>query len=160
MPTRAKSLVHCVNFTTARNLSPLFDEVVRQQRPVMIVRGGRESAVLISREALSRLLSSYQIHIDTLPEDEHGVTLWARELSVAGTGPTSAAARADLVSSLNAHILDYWQHFDFYRHLPELAAQEPYVLRLSLSQGEDELDELLFGSAVPLAEVASGNGSE
>jgi hypothetical protein len=149
MHSTPTSLVHRVNLTTARNLSPLFDEVVRQHQPVLIVRGRREAGVLLSRDAVCRLLAPFDVHVDVFPEGDQGFTLWARELKIAGTGPTELAARADLVSSLKAHIVDYWQQFDFYRHLSDLAAQERYVLRLSLAEDDAELHKLLFGSALP-----------
>src|SRR5262252_7986096 len=152
MPAMPETLVHCVNVTTARNLSPLFDEAVRRERPVLIVRGRREVGVLVSRATTLRLLAPYRVQVDVLPNDEEGSTLWVRELNVGGTGPTPLAARADLVSAIRAHILDYWEQFDFYRHLPEMTAQEPYVLRLSLAQDNAELVELLFGGQVSSAE--------
>jgi hypothetical protein len=148
MNSTPTSLVHRVNLTTARNLSPLFDEVVRQHQPVLIVRGRREAGVLLSRDAICRLLTSFDVHVDTFQEGDQGFTLWARELNIGGTGATELAARADLVSSVKAHIVDYWQQFDFYRHLSDLAAQEPYVLRLSLAEDDAELYELLFGGAL------------
>lgn len=140
-------LVREVNLTTARNLSPLFDEAVRKGLPVMVVRGRRERGLLLSRETLLRALTLYQFTVSVLPEDDGGYTLWLRELNIAGTGADLRAARQDLLAALRSYVTDYWQQFDFYRHLPDLAAQEPYVLRLSLAKDDAELVEMLFGAA-------------
>jgi hypothetical protein len=59
-----------------------------------------------------------------LPEDDGGFTLWLR---------------------------DYLQQVDFYRHLPDLAAREPHVLRLSLAGDDAELIRMLFGTDSPTA---------
>ena len=143
------SLVREVSLTTARNLSPLFDEAVRREHPVMIVRGRRERGLLVSREAMLRVLGRYQFHVDVLPEDDGGFTLWLRELNVGGTARSLREARHGLLAAVRSYVQDYIQQFDFYRHLPDLAAQEPYVLRLSLAQDDAELVEMLFGAPSP-----------
>jgi hypothetical protein len=143
------AMVQEVSLTTARNLSPFFDEAVRRGRPVMIVRGGRERGLLVSREAMLRMLSAYRLHVNVLPEDGGGFTLWLRELNIAGSGPTLAEARADLLSAVQSYVKDYHQEFDFYRHLPDLVAQEPYVILLSLAKDDAQLIEMLFGAETP-----------
>jgi hypothetical protein len=139
------AMVREINLTAARNLSPLFDEAVRRERPVMIVRGGRERGLLVSRAAMLRLLESYRFQVNVLPEEEGGYTLWLPELKLAGSGPTLRAARQELLAAVRSYVRDYFEQFDFYRHLPDLAAQEPYVVRLSLAQDEAELMAMLFG---------------
>lgn len=149
IPTRAP-LLNSVKFTEARsNFSPLFDEAVRDDQPVVIVRGNREYGMLVSRDAVLRLLAPFRLHVDVLPEDEGGFTLWLRELNIGGTAPTLDGARDDLLSAVCDYVRDYRQQFAFYRHLPDMAAQEPYVLRLSLAQSEAELLAVLFGQESP-----------
>lgn len=143
--TVASTAISEVNLTVARNLSPLFDEAVRKERPVMIVRGGRERGLLLSREMLIRVLSTYTFHVDVLPEGEEGFSLWLNELNIGGTGQTLKEARQSLLSATRSYVQDYFAQVDFYRHLPEFAAQEPYVLRLSLAQNDAELIQMLFG---------------
>ena len=72
--------------------------------------------------------------------------MWLRELNLAGSSPTLRAARRDHLAAMRSYVQDYLREFDFYRHLPDLAAQEAYVLRLSLAQSDNELIELLFGA--------------
>jgi hypothetical protein len=47
---------------------------------------------------------------------------------------------------VRAYATDYIRHFDFYRHLPDRADQEPYVLRVSLAADDAELIGMLFGA--------------
>ena len=143
-------MLHSEKFTEARSkFSPLFDEAVRDELPVLIVRGEREHGLLMSRDAILRLLASFRLHVDILPEDEGGFTFWLRELDIGGTGPTLQAARDDLLSAVWDYVRDYHQQFAFYRHLPDMAAKEPYVLRLSLALTEAELIAVLFGDESP-----------
>jgi hypothetical protein len=144
-PTREPWL-HSTNFTAARNnFSPLFNEAVASDLPVLIVRGRREHGILISRDAIRRILAPFRLRVDVLPEDEGGFTLWQRELDIGGSGPTLQAARSELLSAIGDYVRDYWQQFALYRRLPDMAAKEPYVLRLSLVETEPELLALLFG---------------
>ncbi len=145
----SEPMVQEVNLTTARNLSPLFDEAVRKERPVMIVRGGKERGLLLSREVMLRVLAAYRFQVDVLPEEGGGFTLWLKELNVGGTGRTLREARGDLLLAVRSYVRDYLEQFDFYRHLPDLAAQEPHVLRLSLAKDDAELVAMLFGSEKP-----------
>ena len=141
-------ILHSEKFTDARSkLSLLFDQAVRDELPVAIERGGREHGLLVARDAVLRLLAQFELHVDVLPEDGGGFTLWARELDVGGTGPTLKEARDDLVSAVRSYARNYWQQFALYRHLPDMAAKEPYVLRLSLAETEAELLNVLFDAA-------------
>lgn len=142
-----EQMVREVNLTTARNLSPLFDEAVRKERPVVIVRGKDERGLLLSRERQLRLLAPYRLHVDVIPEDEvGGFTLWLRELNIGEYGPTLLAAREQLLDGVRSYVRYYFQNWDFFRHLPDKAEQEPYVYRLSLAKDDNELIEMLFGA--------------
>lgn len=133
-----------VNLTTARNLSPLFDEAVRKEHPVIIVRGGRERGVLLAQDAMLRVLAPYEFHVDVIPEDNGGFTLWLRELEIGGTGESLSEARRDLLAATRSYVSNYLQQFDFYRHIPELARLEPFVLRLALTRHDKDLVDTLF----------------
>ena len=152
------SVLHEVTVSEARNLRAIFDEAVRDEHPVVIVRGGREQALLVAREQLLRLLSPYVFHVDVIPEDTGGFTLWLRELDLGGNGPTLRDARADLVSSARSYATNYLRQFDFYRHLPDLAPLEPFVIRLALARNEDELGHILFGNRSPAVDTSAGFG--
>lgn len=143
---RAGSVLREVNLTEARNLSPLFDEAVRHDHPVLIVRNRREWGLLLSRAAMLRLLAPYRFQVHVIPEDEGGFTLWLDELTIGASGPTLREARQALLAGVRAYVADYLQEFDFYRHLPDLARQEPHVLRLSLARDDDDLIEMLFAA--------------
>lgn len=138
-------MVEEVSFTSARNLSPLFDKAVRREHPVMIVRGGKERGLLVARDTILRVLSGYRFHVDVITEDEGGFTLWLKELEVGGFGPTLKDARRELLSAVRSYVRNYLDEFEFYRHLPEMVEQEPYVLRLSVAKDDAELIAMLFG---------------
>lgn len=144
-PSR-EPMLHSEKFTDARSkFSLLFDEAVQDQLPVMIERGGRERGLLMARAALLRLLEPFRMHVDVLPEDDGGFTLWLRELDVGGSGASLKEARDQLVSVVCSYVRDYWQQFGLYRRLPDMSAKEPYVLRLSLAETQPELLDVLFG---------------
>lgn len=135
------------NLTTARNLSPLFEEAVRGEQPIVITRGNRDQGLLLARAQLLRVLSRYRLHVDVIPEEEvGGFTLWLRELDLGEYGPTLQDARKQLLDGVRSYVRHYFQSLDLYRHLPDKSAQEPYVYRLSLARDDAELIEMLFGT--------------
>ncbi len=137
-----------INLTAARNLSPLFDEAVRKEHPVVIVRGKAERGLLLSRDRQLRLLAPYRLHVDVIPEEEvGGFTLWVREINIGEYGLTLLAAREHLLGGVRSYVRHYFQNWDFFQHLPDKAAQEPYVYRLSLAKDDEELLTMLFGTA-------------
>ena len=137
--------------TDARNLSPLFDTAVRRDRPVLIIRNGKERCILSSRELLLRVLAPFAFHVDVVPEEGGAFTLWVRELNVGATGPDLRQARVRLLEVVRGYVADYVAQHDFYRHLPDLAAQEPFVRRLTLAEDDAELIAMLFGPREPVA---------
>jgi hypothetical protein len=153
------AMIKEVNLTTARNLSPLFDDAVRKEQPVMIVRGRNERGLLLSRDRQLRLLDVYALHVDVIPEEEvGGFTLWVRELNLGEYGSTLLAARDQLLDSVRSYVRYYFQNWDLFRHLPDKAAQEPYVYRLNLAKDDDELIGLLFGDAKNV-ELSTGSAA-
>ena len=145
MATESKSMLHEVTLTAARNLSPIFDEAVRARRPVMIVRGHKERGLLVAEDSMRRLLAAYTLHVDIIPEETGRFTLWLRELNVTGGGASLREARKDLVSAVRSYVDHYRQESDWYRHVPEKVAQEPYVLLVSLAKDDDDISRMLFG---------------
>lgn len=145
------SLLHEVNLTTARNLSPLFDEAVRKERPVVIVRGGRERGLLVAQDMLARALAAYHFHVDVLPEEDGRWTLWLNGLEIGGTGQSLTEARAGLLAASRSFAANYLDQLDFYRHLPEMARLEPYVLRIALAEDDAALARALFAPPVEAA---------
>ncbi len=145
METKRRELVRHINLTAARNLSPLFDEAVREDRPVVITRGRNEYALLMSRNQARRLLQAYTFHVDVLPENEDGgFTLWVRELDIGEWGTSLPETRDRLLETVRDYVRNYMERWDFYRHLPERAVQEPWVRRLSLTESDADLIDVLF----------------
>jgi hypothetical protein len=104
-------MIREVNLTTARNLSPLFDEAIRKARPVLIVRGRRERGLLLERNLMLRPLQPYQFQINILPEDNGGFTLWLSPLNVGGHGGTLREARQDLLSKVRSNVTEFFQQY-------------------------------------------------
>ena len=138
-----------VTVTQARNLMPVFDAVVREERPVVITRYKRDEAVLLSRARLSRLLEGFTFHVAVIPEPDGGFTLAIRELNIAEDGATLHEARRNLLDGVRSYVRHYFDMWDMYKHMPDMRGQEPYVMRLSLAETDNELIGMLFGSGQP-----------
>jgi len=152
----AQSLVHEVNLTDARELSPLYTEAVREGRPVVIHRRGDADAVLTRLELLRELLQPYTFHVHYYEEDADderegegggGYTIEVEELNLAAYGETLQAARAALLASVRSFVQHYLDSFDRYLHFQDKVAMRFHVSRLALARGDEERAEMLFGQS-------------
>ncbi len=148
------AMLESVTVSEARNFGRLFDQTVRSDRPVRIVRWKRDAAVLSSQALLTRLLERFTFHVNVIPEETGGFTLWVRELEVGAHGATLRDARQALLGSVRSYVRHYFMRWDMYRHVSETEAQLPYVMRLSLADDDKELGRILFGAA-PRTEAES-----
>lgn len=145
MAVTAGAMIETVQLSEARStLSRLYDLAVERQHPVLIHRRGDDDALLVSRDQLALLLAPYVAHVHIAPEEEGGFTLWIDELKVAEHGETLRAARDTLVASVRSYVRDYFARYEFYRQFTDLAAELPYIWRLSLARDDKELRRLLF----------------
>ncbi len=140
-------MIREVNVTEARKLiSQIFDEAVKGGRPVAVVRDRKDEGLFLAREVVGRVLESYQLHVEITPhEGSRGFTLWVPELRVVAEGASAREARQNLLAAVRAYVRDYFDQFDFYKHLVDKLEQQPYVLRLSLARDDAELLGMLFG---------------
>ncbi len=151
----AEALVHEVNLTEARDLSPLYTEAVRDDRPVVIRRRGDADAVLARLDFLRELLLPYTFHVHYYEEDADedregegggGYTLEVAELRVAAYGATLPEARIALLESVRSfarHYLDSWEK---YRHFRDKAAMRFHISRFALARDDNERVQMLFAA--------------
>jgi len=145
MPDEAP-LLQEVSVTAARQMRRHYDDVVHHKRPFIITRYRDPGAVVVSLEDLARSLAHYRFSVELLPEEDGAFTLWLPELAVGESGASVKAARTALVQAVRAYIQHYWSRYTAWQHIPEKAAQWPYVLRLSLVQTDEEIAALLLES--------------
>lgn len=157
----AQSLVHEVTLTEARDLSPLYTEAVREDRPVIIHRRGDEDGVLARLDFLRELLAPYTFHVHYYQEDAEdaqegagggGYTLEIAELNIAAYGVTVQEARASLLESARSFVRHYLDSWEKYQHFQDKAVMRFYISRLALARDDDERARMLFGA--PLVATA------
>lgn len=161
----AGALLHEVSLTEARDLSPLYTEAVRGDRPVVIRRRGDADAVLARRDFLRDLLTPYTFHVHYYEEDADdagegegggGYTLEVAELRVTAYGATLAEARTALLTSVRSfarHYLDSWEK---YRHFRDKAAMQFHIARFALARDDEERIRMLFGTTRAEASRTAG----
>jgi len=65
-------------------------------------------------------------------------------LNIAEDGDSLLDARRNLLAGVRSYVRHYFDRWDMYKHMPDMRAQEPYVVRLSLADTDDELITMLF----------------
>ncbi len=148
-------MLESVNVSEASNLAAVFDRAVREERPIKIVRYKREQGILMSRAQMLRALEHLCFTVDVIPEETGGFTLWVRELNMGSHEATLEEARATLLHGVQSYVRHFFEMWDMYRHMSDTEAQMPYVLRLSLTDGDKELARMLFGSMPRATAVAA-----
>jgi len=125
-----RAMIEEVNVTSARsNIKSVFDGAVRGRRPAMIRRGRDELGLLLDRGLAMLALSEYSFHVDVIPEEGGGFTLWLNELEIGGSGEDLLEARGDLLAQVRFYVRDYLDDIAFYLRIPDKARQLRHVLR-------------------------------
>jgi len=70
--------------------------------------------------------------------------LLAGLLNIAEDGDSLLDARHNLLTSVRSYVRHYFDMWEMYKHMPDMRAQEPYVVRLSLADTDEELITMLF----------------
>jgi len=92
-------------------------------------------------------LESFTFHVAVIPEPDGAFTLAIRELNIAEDGDSLLDARRNLLAGVRSYERHYFDMWDMYKHMPDMHAQEPYVVRLSLADTDEELIDMLFEPA-------------
>lgn len=133
-------------FSEARSrFSRLFDEAVEELRPVLIRRGARQEAVLVSREDLDALLQSFTLRPQVLHEDDGSVTITVDELDWAVNAASVEEAVSALVADLRQYAEDYLERTSLFLRAPNRRSHFPYVLKIVLARDEEEVRHGLLG---------------
>jgi hypothetical protein len=160
MATAEEKVFQGVAFTAAKSgLSGLMTEVVHRHRPELIERhGGKEAAVLISREDVVSLLSDHRFRPQIALG--HGeATAVVEDLGVVASGADSDEAMENLVRELRRYAHDFLvERPSFYLQTPR-ARHAPLLLRFALTPPEDQLNLLYDDSRAATEELLTGDAA-
>jgi hypothetical protein len=146
MHENGNPLLERVPVTMVPGLASVLERVLDDEWLVMFTSDHKPAAVVASRTLLLRLLETYCLHVDVIPEPDGSFTLAVRELNIAEDGATLLQARQNLLDAVRSYVRHYFDMRALYRQIPEMRDQEPYVVRLSLAETDNELLHMLFPS--------------
>jgi hypothetical protein len=90
------------------------------------------------------MLSRYRFGMELLPEEDGSFALWIPELELGESGATIKEARQALLAAVRAYVLQYWDRYEAWQHIPAREAQWPHILRLSLAHDDQGLLSILL----------------
>jgi hypothetical protein len=142
----ADPTIHSVSFSEAKaGLSALMTDVVHGGQLELIERhGGKEAALLVSRDDLLALLSGYRFQ-PRVVFDGAEVTASLEDLGVLGLGGDFEEAMEDLVRELRRYAHRFFMRRAFYMET-DRARHAPFLLRFALTPADEQLD-LLYGDS-------------
>lgn len=139
--TVTRSALPELDFSSAKTgLSGVMNEVVREHRPQVVRRHGREAMLLASLDDLQRWLETFRLNlVVTLGDGD--VAISAAPLDVLGVGESFDAALENLAEALRVYAAQFFERASFYSQT-DRAAHYPYLLRFALAPPERHLDLL------------------
>ena len=136
-------LTHYNSREARSHFADLMREVVRDGRPVVIAPRDESASVMLARDLLLDLLDPYAPHVELIPEEEGGFTIWIEELRATAHGDSLQAAQEMIAREAFDevhHFLALWPRF---KHT-DRRGDFPYVFRLALAETLEEMRTLIF----------------
>jgi hypothetical protein len=133
-----------LNLTDVRErLGPVFSEAVQHHRPIPIIRGNRDLAMLLGLEEIGRLVESVSFQPEVFKEDR-AVSVWLPEFQIYGRGSDLSAAREDLLEEVREYIATYLEEIDSYRSAPNRRAHFAHVIKALVADLSGRLEPVIF----------------
>ncbi len=128
------------------NLSMIVRDSAEHGKVFTVANAQRKSApraVVLGEAAVRALLDAYVCHPEWEEDAEkHLWTVWVREIDDWGEGPTKEAAARNLVASAKELAEIYLAEIQMYLQHGR-SAEFPYMLKIGLSQDDDEVRKVL-----------------
>lgn len=133
------------------HISEYFVEAVHKARPLAITRYGRETAYLLGDAVLKVLLDSIETGRadaergakEVTPEPDGSLTVFLPALDLVTNAPDEQEAITDLILQAKEYADEYLSNVEVYSRDPERLAHFPVLLRIAISQNDEEIRRLL-----------------
>lgn len=137
-----------LNITDARKeFSNLYDNVFNAYKPMIIKRKQTEEVLVLRADLQKMLLSTYSLKPEILHEEDNSITLSLDQLEMYVNGQTMDDAINQLINELKIYAQDYIERSQLFLNAPNRRSHFPYVLRILLSENEEEIRNLLSNNA-------------
>ncbi|MDI3481244.1 MAG: antitoxin YefM [Tepidanaerobacteraceae bacterium] len=131
-------------FTEARNdFSRIFNIVFNEREPAVIRRNRDQEVLMLRKDLLKDMLSTYVLDADILPENDGSYTISMDTLELAANGPTVEEALSELIQDLKTYAQDYMERAQLFLNAPNRKHHLPYLLRVLLCDSDEEIKSLL-----------------
>lgn len=133
-----------LTLTDARKeFSSLYDQVFNLFQPAIIKRKKAEEVMLLRVDQQKMLLTYYSLKPEIIPENDGSITLALDNLEIYSNGSSLEDAIKGLIDDLKVYASDYLQRSQLFLNAPNRKSHFPYVLRVLLSDSDDEIRDLL-----------------
>lgn len=133
-----------LNITDARKkLSNLFDQVYNAYQPIIIKRKQTENILVLRADLQKALLSQFSLKPKILYEEDGSITLSLDSLDIYVNGENLNDAVDQLINELKIYAQDYVQRSQLFLNAPNRRSHFPYILRILLTENDQELRYLL-----------------
>lgn len=133
-----------LNLTEARKeFSTLYDQVFNSFKPTIIKRKKSEQVMILRVDQQKMLLANYSLKPEIITEDDGSITLALDSLELYSNGTSLEDAIQDFVEELKIYASDYLQRSQLFLNSPNRKSHFPYILRVLLSDSDEEIRDLL-----------------
>ncbi len=127
-----------MNASEVRNEFSAFIDTVVRERP-MIFKRNRDHVLSISTDQAKALLESYRFQAQLTPEEDGSVTITLEGFDLVANAPDRDQTVLQMAEELIEYAQDYFDQFSLYFRAPNRKKHFPYVLKVSLAEGIQEV---------------------
>lgn len=131
-----------MNASEVRNEFSAFIDTVVRERP-MIFKRNRDHVLSISTDQAKALLESYRFQAQLTPEEDGSVTITLEGFDLVANAPDRDQTVLQMAEELIEYAQDYFDQFSLYFRAPNRKKHFPYVLKVSLAEGIQEVVEFI-----------------
>jgi hypothetical protein len=131
-----------LNASEVRSDFSTFIDTVVHERP-MVFKRNRDHVLSISMEQANSLLESYRFKAISVPEDDGTVTISLEGFDLVVNAPDLDQAVWKIAEELIDYSQDYFDHFALYFKTTNRGKHFPYVMKVALAGGVQEVAGLI-----------------
>ncbi len=135
--------LHLTEVRDRIGIGNVLTQAIRGHRPIPIVRGAKDLAMLLGLEELAELVHHLSFHPEVFREDS-AISVWLPEFQLYGRGRTLAAAKEDLIHEVREYIAEYLDEIQVYRAAPNRRSHFGHLIKALIADLSGELEHVVF----------------
>ncbi|WP_052219157.1 exoribonuclease R [Thermincola ferriacetica] len=133
-----------LQFTQARKeFTAMYNHVFNEYRPMIVKRKQAEEIMVLRTDLQKMLLCKFSLKPEITTEEDGSITMTLDQLDIYTNAESLEEATKQLIEDLKIYAQDYIKRSQLFFNAPNRQSHFPYVLRILLSENDDEIRNML-----------------